>query len=53
MSHEWEIGDNAELKEPVKGYRNVEIVDFDGNQLVVQTSSGMTFNVWPDELKEK
>jgi len=52
MTHEWSIGDTADLKEPVKGYRHVEIVGFDGNQLVVQTSSGWEFSVWEDELEE-
>lgn len=53
MSREREIGDSAELKEPVKGYRHVEIVGFDGVRPIVRTSSGMEFSVYEDELMEE
>ena len=49
---EWEIGDTAYLISPVKGYRKVEIVDFDGVRPIVRTESGWEFSVWPDELEE-
>lgn len=49
---EWQIGDSAYLKEPVRGYRYVEIVDFDGVKLVVRASSGYEFSVYTDELED-
>jgi hypothetical protein len=53
MSKEWEIGDEADLKEPSKGYRHVEIVDFNGVRLLVRTSSGWEFTVSTDDLVEE
>ncbi len=53
MAQEWGIGESAELKVPEKGYRYVEIVDFDGCRPVVRTSSGWEFSVNPDDLVEK
>ena len=49
---EWEIGESAYLKEPVKGYRYVEIVDYDCTSLVVETTSGMRLTVYADELTD-
>jgi hypothetical protein len=53
MEREWEIGDTAYLKEPVKGYRHVEIVAFDGVRPVVRTTSGWEFSVYSDELTDE
>lgn len=52
MKRDWQVGDNAYLKEPVKGYRYVEIVGFDGVRLVVQTTSGMELTIYDDELED-
>ena len=52
MEREWEIGDTAYLKKPEKGYRFVEVVGFDGNRLIVQTSGGWEFTIWSDELED-
>lgn len=52
MAKDWQIGDSAYLKEPVKGYRYVEIVDFDGLKLVVETSSGWRLTIYSDELED-
>jgi len=54
VKKEWQIGDSANLKNPshYKGYRYVEIVDFSGAQLVVETTSGWQFTVWEDELED-
>ena len=52
MAKEWQIGDSGYLKQPEKGYRFVEIVGFDGLRLVVQTTSGWEFTIWPDELED-
>ena len=52
MNYDWQVGDSAYLKEPVKGYRYVEIVGFDGDRLVVRTTSGWEFTVREDELEE-
>jgi len=49
---EYSIGDYAYLKVPFKGYRYVEIVGFDGNQLIVQITSGYEFSVYADELED-
>lgn len=53
MKHEYEIGDSACLKEPVLGYRYVEIVGFDGVRLIVRTTSGYEFTIYEDELEEE
>ena len=53
MSRELEIGDSAYLKEPVKGYRYVEVVGFDRTRIIVQTSSGMEFTIYEDELENR
>ena len=53
MDSKYEIGDSAYLKRPEKGYRYVEIVDFDGNMLVVRTTSGWEFRVYTDELEDR
>ena len=52
MSDKWKIGDKAYLKEPVKGYRYVEIIDYEGIKNVVETTSGMVLYVYDDELEE-
>ena len=52
MERELQMGDSAYLKEPVRGYRYVEIIDFDGYRLIVKTSSGYEFTVYEDELEE-
>ena len=49
---EYSIGDHAYLKEPVRGYRYVEVVGYDGVRLVVQTTSGYEFSIYEDELEE-
>ena len=49
---EREIGESAYLKEPVKGYRYVEIVGFDGPKYVVTTSSGMELTICEDDLED-
>ena len=49
---EWNIGDTAELKEPVRGYTNVEVTGFCGNRIIVETSSGMELTIYEDELKD-
>lgn len=51
MSHDFYVGESAYLREPVKGYRYVEIVGFDGNRIVVRTTSGYEFTVYEDELQ--
>jgi len=48
----FDIGDSAYLKVPERGYRYVEIIGFDGNMLIVQTTNGYTFRVYEDELEE-
>ena len=48
-----EIGDVYYLKEPVKGYRRIEIVEFYGNDILVRTSSGWEFTVREDDLEEE
>ena len=53
MRKEWGIGDSGYLIEPVLGYRFVEIVGFDGNRLVVQTTSGFEFTIYADELEDE
>jgi hypothetical protein len=42
------------LKHPerYKGYRHVEVVDFDGLKLVVETTSGLRLIIWEDELED-
>jgi len=52
VKREWEIGDKAYLIKPERGYRCVEIVDYDGVKLVVRTESGWEFSVYKDELEE-
>ena len=53
MEVKYQIGDGAYLKEPVKGYRYVEIVDYDDGRFVVRTTSGWEFTVYEDELEDK
>ena len=53
MDHEYQIGDSAYLKVPERGYRYVEIIGFDGTRLLVRTSSGYEFTVYPDELEDQ
>ena len=50
---EYEIGDSAYLKDPVKGYSYVEVIGHDGQQLVVETTSGMEIVVYEDELEDE
>ena len=52
IKREWEIGDTAYLIKPVKGYRRVEIVGFDGVRLVVRTESGWELTIYEDELED-
>ena len=47
------IGDTAYLKEPIKGYRFVKIVGFDGVRIIVMTTSGWEFSIYEDELEEE
>jgi hypothetical protein len=51
MDEKWQVGDSAYLKEPVKGYRYVEIVGFDGRFIVVKTTSGWEFSVSEDDFE--
>lgn len=51
MKCDLQVGDQACLKEPVKGYRYVEITGFDDNRVVVKTTSGYEFTVYEDELE--
>lgn len=48
----YEIGDTAYLKVPERGYRHVEIVDYNCVKLVVRVESGMEFTVYPNELED-
>lgn len=52
MNRKFNEGDSAYLKQPDKGYRYVEIIGFDGNRLIVRTTSGYEFTVYEDELEE-
>jgi hypothetical protein len=54
MQKEWQIGDTGNLKQPqyYKGYRWVEVIDFDGVRLVVRTESGWEFSIYKDELED-
>jgi len=52
MVEKWSIGDSAYLKEPMKGYRYVEIIGFEGNRLIVRTTSGWEFTIYEDELED-
>jgi len=52
MEAKFQIGDSAYLKEPAKGYRYVEIVDYDEDRFVVRTASGWEFTVYENELEE-
>ena len=52
MQREYQIGDTVYLEKPVRGYRYAEVVGFDGNRLIVRTTSGMEVTVYTDELKE-
>ena len=49
---ELEIGDIVYLKERVKGYRRVEIVEFYGIDILVRTTSGWEFTVRRDDLED-
>lgn len=53
MRKEWAVSDTGYLKEPqyYRGYRWVEIIDFDGVRLFVRTESGWEFSVYEDELE--
>ena len=48
-----EIGDIVYLKEPVKGYRVVEVVEFYGRDILIRTESGWEFCVGEDDLEEE
>ena len=48
-----EIGDVYYLKEPVKGYRRVEVVGFYGKDILIRTDSGWEFTVREDDLEEE
>jgi hypothetical protein len=47
-----EIGDIVYLKEAVKGYRRVEIVQFYGRDILIRTESGWEFCVCEDDIEE-
>lgn len=46
-----EIGDIVSLKESVKGYKRVEIVEFYGRDILIRTESGWEFTVHEDDLE--
>jgi len=48
-----EVGDVVNLREPVKGYRRIEIVEFYGRDILVRTESGWEFAVREDELEDE
>jgi hypothetical protein len=50
--HEYDIGEYAYLKIPFKGYKYVEVVGFEGEQLIVQITNGYEFTVYADELED-
>ena len=50
---EWEVGDDAYLKEPARGYRFVTVTGFCGNRLIVKTESGMELYIYEDELEDE
>ena len=52
MFKEFEVGESAYLIEPVRGYRYIEIVGYDGNRLIVRTTSGYEISAYCDELEE-
>ena len=45
-----EYGRQVELIEPVRGYYYAHIIGLNGNRFIVQFSSGMTTEVYPDEI---
>ena len=45
-----EYGKQVELIEPVRGYYYAQIIGRNGNRFIVQFSSGMTTEVYPDEI---
>ena len=45
-----EYGRQVELIEPVRGYYYAHIIGRNGNRFIVQFSSGMTTEVYPDEI---
>jgi membrane protein implicated in regulation of membrane protease activity len=52
MRKERYLGESAYLKRPELGYRYVEIVGFEGNKLIVKTTSGYEFVIYEDELED-
>jgi hypothetical protein len=50
MKREWQIGDTAYLKEPIRGYYFVEVVDFDCTRIIVRTTSGLEESFYTDEF---
>jgi len=52
MARELQIGDSGYLKVPERGYRYVEVIGFDGNRLLVTTTSGYEFTIYEDELED-
>jgi len=48
-----EVGDRVCLKEPVKGYSRVEIVEFYGRDILIRTESGWEFTVREDDLEDE
>jgi len=52
MEREWEVGESAYLKEPIRGYRHVEVTGFEGQQIIVQTSSGMELSFYENEFND-
>ena len=47
-----EEGMTAYLKEPVRGYKAVTLIEQSGLKWLVETSSGMELEVYEDELEE-
>jgi hypothetical protein len=45
-------GDYAYLKEPYLGYRYVDILEVNGDRLLVRLTSGKEIEVYEDELEE-
>jgi hypothetical protein len=41
------------LKKPERGYRNVEIIGFDGDRIIVRTDSGLELSIYEDEMEKE
>ena len=51
LEKDYQVGDYAYLKRPELGYRYVDIIGLDGERLLVRTTNGLEFTVYPDELE--